>query len=176
MRPQGSVGLRIPGANRFVPFNDRSAIPLGSAFDTRAGAVTLATRTRGGDVLEGRFEGGRFTVRQSGGTDPVTELRLPRLSARACRASASASRGRIAAVPIDRVLSTVAPKPRKKRGRVQTRTDHVSATARGTVWVTEVRCDGTLVQVSEGVVQVRDLVRGRTVQVRAGRSYLARAR
>jgi hypothetical protein len=42
--------------------------------------------------------------------------------------------------------------------------------------VTEVRCDGTLVRVTDGVVEVRDLVRGRTVQVRAGKSYLARAR
>jgi hypothetical protein len=47
---------------------------------------------------------------------------------------------------------------------------------RGTEWVTEVRCDGTLVQVSEGVVVVRDFARRRTVPVRAGQSYFARAR
>jgi hypothetical protein len=59
---------------------------------------------------------------------------------------------------------------------VRTRTDHVSATARGTSWLTEVRCDGTLVRVTAGTVEVRDLVRGRTIMVRAGQSYLARTR
>ena len=33
-----------------------------------------------------------------------------------------------------------------------------AAIVRGTEWLTEVRCDGTLVQVSEGVVEVRDFV------------------
>ena len=37
------------------------------------------------------------------------------------------------------------------------------------------RCDGTLTRVVEGSVRVRDRVRHRTVIVRAGRSYLARA-
>jgi Ca2+-binding RTX toxin-like protein len=174
VQPQGNVRLRIPDANRFVPFSDRSAIPLGSSVDARDGGVTLATRAGDGAVLEGRFEGGRFAVRQSRGANPVTELRLPRLPARDCRARAASGRAR-AARPIDRLVSTVKPKPRR-RGRVRTRTDHVSATARGTSWLTEVRCDGTLVRVTEGTVEVRDLVRDRTAMVRAGQSYLARTR
>ena len=149
VRPQGRVGLRIPGANRFVPFTDRSVIPLGSAIDTRAGAVTLATKARRGDVLEGRFEGARFTVNQSGGADSITELRLPRLSARDCAAHASSGRRHArAAVPIDRLVSNVKPKPGKGKkpgqGGVQTKAGYVSAAARGTEWLTEVRCDGTL--------------------------------
>jgi Ca2+-binding RTX toxin-like protein len=172
-RPQGTVRLRIPEANRFVPFSDRSAIPLGSAIDTRAGAVNLITRARNGALLEGRFEGGRFTVDQTAGTETLTVLRLPRLTARACRARASA--GRRAAPPPEKLWGNVA-KRRKKRGTVQTRTDQVRATARGTSWLTEVRCEGTLVEVREGVVEVRDLIRKRTIQVRAGQRYLARAR
>ena len=45
---------------------------------------------------------------------------------------------------------------------------------RGTVWHKTDRCDGTLVTVSSGQVSVRDSVRGRTVTVRRGHSYLAR--
>ncbi len=172
-RPQGTVRLRIPEANRFVPFSDRSAIPLGSAIDTRAGAVNLITRARNGALLEGRFEGGRFTVDQTAGTETLTVLRLPRLTARACRARASA--GRRAAPAPEKLWGNVAKK-RKKRGTVQTRTDQVRATARGTSWLTEVRCEGTYVEVREGVVEVRDLIRKRTIQVRAGQNYLARAR
>jgi hypothetical protein len=46
---------------------------------------------------------------------------------------------------------------------------------RGTIWLTKERCDGTLTQVTRGVVSVRDLTARKTVTVRAGRSYLARA-
>ena len=49
------------------------------------------------------------------------------------------------------------------------------ATVRGTAWYVEDRCDGTLTRVSKGSVSVYDRGRHRTVLVRAGRSYLARA-
>jgi hypothetical protein len=46
---------------------------------------------------------------------------------------------------------------------------------RGTRWLTEDRCDGTLTRVTNGAVVVRDFKRHRSVVVRAGHSYLARA-
>ena len=46
---------------------------------------------------------------------------------------------------------------------------------RGTRWLTVDRCDGTLTRVTHGAVSVRDFLRHRTVLVRAGHSYLARA-
>ena len=62
------------------------------------------------------------------------------------------------------------------KGRFRTRGRYAAATVRGTRWRTVDRCDGTLTVVRQGVVEVRDLTRGRTVRVRAGRSYLAPAR
>ena len=47
---------------------------------------------------------------------------------------------------------------------------------RGTIWTTTDRCDGTLTQVKRGTVVVRDFRRRRNVIVRAGKSYLARAK
>ena len=44
----------------------------------------------------------------------------------------------------------------------------------GAVWLTADRCDGTLAQVRQGTVSVRDLVKKKTVVVRAGHSYLAK--
>ena len=46
---------------------------------------------------------------------------------------------------------------------------------RGTIWLVEDRCDGTLTKVSRGTVSVRDFRRKKTVSVKAGHSYLARA-
>ena len=62
------------------------------------------------------------------------------------------------------------------RGRFRTRGRHSAATVRGTKWITTDRCDGTLTKVARGSVAVRDFRRKKTIVVKAGRSYLARAR
>ena len=49
-----------------------------------------------------------------------------------------------------------------------------AATVRGTNWLTADRCDGTLVQVRKGTVQVLDISKHRQIPVRAGKTYLAR--
>ena len=46
---------------------------------------------------------------------------------------------------------------------------------RGTRWLTKDACTSTLTQVAKGVVSVRDLVKRKTVIVRAGKRYTARA-
>jgi hypothetical protein len=60
-------------------------------------------------------------------------------------------------------------------GRFRTRGRHSVATVRGTEWTTTDTCRGTTTSVREGAVLVRDLHRGRSVLVRAGGFYLARA-
>jgi hypothetical protein len=50
-----------------------------------------------------------------------------------------------------------------------------SATVRGTIWLVQDQCNGTLTKVKRGTVAVRDLKRKKTVSVKAGHSYLARA-
>jgi photosystem II stability/assembly factor-like uncharacterized protein len=61
------------------------------------------------------------------------------------------------------------------RGRFRSRGNNSSATVRGTIWLTEDRCDGTLTRVRQGVVTVNDFGRDEKVTVEAGESYLARA-
>ena len=61
------------------------------------------------------------------------------------------------------------------KGRFRTNGKYSSATVRGTIWLTSDRCDGTLTTVKRGTVSVRDLRRHKTVTVKAGHSYLARA-
>jgi ferric-dicitrate binding protein FerR (iron transport regulator) len=62
------------------------------------------------------------------------------------------------------------------KGKFRTSGKYASATVRGTIWLTQDECDGTLIRVKRGTVQVRDLTRHKTVTVKAGHSYLARAR
>ena len=62
-----------------------------------------------------------------------------------------------------------------RNGRFVTRGRTAVATVRGTAWFTRDTCAGTLVQVTRGSVNVRALVKKRTIVVRAGHRYLARA-
>jgi hypothetical protein len=111
-----------------------------------------------------------FRVRQGRRPGAYTELKLAGGSFESC-GRAAAGRG---AVVASRARSVRRLWSRSRRGRFRTRGRHGTATVRGTVWSTADRCDGTMVRVRRGRVLVRDLGRGRSVLVRAGRHYLAR--
>ena len=79
-----------------------------------------------------------------------------------------------------RALSAAGKKKKKVRhlwakgkGRFRTKAKYSSASVRGTYWLMEDGCDGSLTQVKEGVVSVYDMVKKKTINVRAGHSYLA---
>jgi hypothetical protein len=154
----GRVLVRVPGGRDAVAVHAGALLPIGARIDARRGRIALgfATRTadfdRLGTVQRGDFASGVFTIRQRRAASLV-ELRLaqhrPRCGARARRLVAD-------------VL-----------GRFRIRTATATATALSARWVTEDRCDGTLVRVTRGVVRVRDR-RGRTVRVRAGGRVLVR--
>jgi hypothetical protein len=60
------------------------------------------------------------------------------------------------------------------KGHYRTTGNLSSATVRGTYWLTQDTCAGTLTKVLVGVVEVHDFVTGKTVFVKAGHSYLAK--
>jgi hypothetical protein len=61
------------------------------------------------------------------------------------------------------------------KGRFRTVGRFSAATVRGTNWGVRDRCDGTLTVVRSGVVVVTDFRLHRSVIVRAGHTYLAKA-
>ena len=62
------------------------------------------------------------------------------------------------------------------KGAFRTRGRFASATVRGTTWLTQDTCAGTLVRVRTGSVTVLDRLLRQTKVLRAGQSYLARRR
>ena len=64
----------------------------------------------------------------------------------------------------------------KGKGAFRTTGKYSAATVRGTTWLVQDDCTGTLTRVKVGVVAVRDNVKKRTYLVRAGKSYLAKPR
>ena len=62
------------------------------------------------------------------------------------------------------------------KGRFRTRGRFGTASVRGTRWATVDRCSTTTVKVFDGVVDVTDLITGRTTAVEAGEKHVVRAR
>ena len=62
------------------------------------------------------------------------------------------------------------------KGRFPTKGRNSAATVVGTKWFVEDRCGSTLTKVARGRVSVRDFVKKKTVIVRKGKRYIARAR
>ncbi len=71
------------------------------------------------------------------------------------------------------------PKSRKLwgdgKGKFRTNGSYAAATVRGTKWLVQDTCTTTLVRVTQGSVSVRDTVKRKTIVVRAGKRYTARA-
>ena len=166
----GKVRVAQPGTSRLVPLTGGAQIPVGATVDTRRGKVRLASAVnRAGKTQAGRFSGGLFKVRQARRAGAVTELNLTGGSFRSCAGGKPVRRGGKAGA-IRRLLAVA-----ERRSRFGSRGRYSAATVRGTKWQTVDRCDGTLTRVTQGTVAVRDFARRRTVLVRAGQSYLARA-
>ena len=162
----------VPGlkGRRFVALRTARQIPVGSLLDTRRGTVRLTSaRNAAGATQSGAFTAGVLQVLQSRSARArgLTDLRLKGSSFRGCGAG-GASAARLSRRSVRRLRANA-------NGRFRTRGRYSAATVRGTVWETIDRCDGTLTRVRRGRVVVRDFRRGKTITVRAGRSYLARA-
>ena len=167
---QPGVLVKPPGATRFVPLASPSQVQFGAVIDARKGRVRIVIANGKGGTDSADFYGGIFRIVQRAARVPVAELILQGGSFRACRKPGS-RRARSAARPgksIRRLWGDGG-------GSFRTRGRYAAATVRGTRWLTDDRCNGTLVRVAAGAVTVRDLVKRRNVVVRARRSYFAAA-
>jgi hypothetical protein len=150
--------------------------PLVQGGRARAAAVADAVRTiyrlsrRGTAGAERGVFAGQATVREGSSRSSPTEVVLATDGFEVC--SASAGRAHASRHWSRRRIRRLRA---NARGRFRTRGRYSAATVRGTRWTVTERCDGTLTSVTEGRLSVRDLRRRRTVTVRRGRSYLARA-
>jgi hypothetical protein len=138
-------------------------IPLGSTVNTKKGAVELTSVSRpGAPPQTAIFSEGIFRISQRG---DITELKLTEKLA-----------------PCSKRARAAAKKPKSRKlwgkgsGKFRTVGNYSAATVRGTRWLTQDSCAGTLTRVREGVVSVRDNVKKKTVIVRAGKSYTAKPR
>jgi hypothetical protein len=170
----GTVSIELPGTHAFVPLSSLSSVPVGTVIDTTNGTVELTSAADNrGETQTGQFYSGIFKFTQTkarsqlrGGRQVgVTVLTLSGGLPTGC--GASGARAQAATTRTARRLWGNA------RGNFRTQGRYASATVRGTNWLTEDTCAGTLIKVARGVVSVDDLAHHRTVLVRAPHSFLA---
>ena len=127
-----------------------------------AGWRSSSVPSRAGAIQSVQLYSGRFKVTRSGSVTQF-ELNEPLAS---CGGGAR----------------TAAAKPKSRKlwgdgkGKFRTKGRYSAATVRGTKWLVQDSCSGTLTRVTSGSVLVRDAVRKRNVIVRAGKRYTARPR
>jgi ferric-dicitrate binding protein FerR (iron transport regulator) len=159
------VLVKLPGAKRFVPLSAAGSVPLGASVDVRRGRIKLSSvPSAKGRAQTVQLYSGQFKVTQPG---KITQFTL---------------NGPLARCPRGKAAVAAAKKPKTRRlwgdgkGSFRTRGRYSAATVRGTRWLVQDSCAGTLTRVVRGVVSVRDEVRHKTITLRAGKRYLARAR
>jgi hypothetical protein len=153
----------------FVRMTGAMQVPVGAEMDASRGRVSM-TSSKGatGGVQTAQFYSGRFQALQSAREKGLTEVRMTQPLT--CKGTTRAK------------ATTAARKVRSRKlwgsgkGRFRTRGRNSSATVRGTIWLQKDSCTTTTTTVKQGVVSVRDFVKRKTVNVKAGRRYVARSR
>lgn len=167
----GTVLIRIPGATGFTQLRSTTTVPIGTVVDTRSGTVRLTSATAPPMKLQtGDFFLGRFQVLQERSLKGLTDLVIQdKLKRSVCNTQGQhATAAKLSA----RILGLLRG---KAKGRFRTTGRFAAATVRGTEWGVRDRCDGTLTVVRRGVVAVSDFTLHKTVIVRTGQTYLAKA-
>jgi hypothetical protein len=158
----GKVRVRLKGGKTFTDLGAIDDIPLGATIDVKKGRIELTSLpSRTGAAERIQLYGGWFRVGQPAA---ITEFTLNEPLAACKKARAAAAK----------------PKSRKLwgdgKGKFRTRGQYSAATIRGTRFLVQDSCSGTLTRVAEGSVLVRDNVKRKNIVLRKGKRYTARPR
>lgn len=155
----------------FIPLRQAANVPIGTLVEATRGTPRppAAEGARRSNPTTAVVSAGQFPVLQSRGRTATTEMRMFGGDFAACGSRKPGARAAGSSRRVRRLRAN-------GRGRFRTRGRYSTATVRGTNWTVEDRCNGTLTRVSTGTVVVRDLVRRRTVRLRARQTYIARRR
>jgi len=179
----GTVTVTLPGQPARDLRDVGENLPLGTVIDATRGKVAITTAANpGGTPQTAVFYDGAFTVFQRVGPRAITDINLRSLRFRAL--CGSTTRAVTRAAMGSPILRAARRRPRSRKvvaslwgdgkGRFRTKGRNSAATVRGTRWLTQERCDGTLTRVAHGVVSVKVKRTGKVVTVTGGHSYLAR--
>ena len=170
VQPFGTVLINLNG--KFVPLTKFTQVRVGAELDTTNGRVRLTSPDgSSGLFFQGRFKILRVFQTVNGKKVAITVLLLTG-PLPDCKARTTSG------------FTAAPPRPGKKvvrhlwgnaKGKFRTRGKYASATVTGTFWETLDYCDGTLVFVQNGRVDVLDIPRNTHHFVTGGHSFFAPA-
>jgi hypothetical protein len=190
----GLVLVKING--KFIPITEVRQIPNGAIINALHGTVALITAAGGSSpanvsqaartkrkkpkakatTQKGTFGGAVFKVTQDhSGLATLSLVEGAGFAGAPTYASCQTHSGKATVAALSKKTLQLLHGS-DNHGKFRTKGRYAAATVRGTVWSIADRCDGTLTHVARGTVVVSDLVRHKTITVRAGHSYLALAR
>ena len=184
---KGRVLIKLHG--KFVPLTELRQIPAGTVVNALHGTLSLTTaappgakksksKKSGAKTQTAAFGGAVFKLTQdrSGASKGIATVSLVEGAFKGAPsfASCKAHKGKASAAAVSKKVLQLLHA--SGHGKFRTKGRYAAATVRGTIWTTADRCDGTLVHSIKDSVTVNDLVRHKTVIVRAGHSYLALAK
>ena len=169
----GQVVVRLPGSSTFMALPSVTQIPFGTVVNATHGSVSVTTMGPHGATQTITLSEGEFVLTQSHNGAVVATLAggdfsgCPTAGERAHMAHAASTHA--TAKHVVRKLWA------EGHGSFTTDGNYASASVRGTKWLTEDLCEGTLIHVATDKVAVINRVNHRHVLVKAGHSYLAKA-
>ncbi|HME02778.1 MAG TPA: IPT/TIG domain-containing protein, partial [Solirubrobacteraceae bacterium] len=169
----GVVLVKLPGSSTFVPLTELRQIPFGTIVDATNGRVTVTTEGPHGVLQTITYYEGEFRLTQ--GRDGLVVATLVGGDFSVC--PTARERSHLARTSSRHASSkhTVRKLWSEGHGRYSTKGNYAAGAVLGTKWLTEDRCDGTLIHVFTDRVAITNFVNHRHLIVTAGHSYLAKA-
>ncbi len=182
----------IAGKPASQPIREPDLVQLGSKIDTEKGRVTVETGTPSGTLRTANVTSGQFTIEQPlGPVETNFKLSAPMNGCRSFEGGAGTGSaadkvaGKAAkSRPLASAAAAKKKKPKRKRrtrkifiesdGGHRSSGRYADAVVRGTQWTIQDYCTNTRVTVREGLVEVFDLAKKKSVLVPAGERYISR--
>ena len=185
----GLVLIKLHGV--FVPLTELRQIPNGTIINALHGTLTLITaggtqhatlstdakgkkKAKKVKTQTGKFGGAVFKVTQSRSGLATISLVSNAFKGAPSFASCKAKKGKAVGAAVS--SKTLQLLHSSAHGKFRTKGKYAAATVRGTIWTIADRCDGTLTHAIKDSVTVSDFVRHKTIILRPGHSYLAKAK
>jgi hypothetical protein len=183
----GLVLIKLHGV--FVPLTELRQIPNGTIINALHGTLTLTTaggtqhatlstnakkKSKKAKTQTGKFGGAVFKVTQT--RSGLTTLSLVSNAFKGAPSFTSCKTKKGKAVAAALSSKTLQLLHGSAHGKFRTKGRYSAATVRGTIWTIADRCDGTLTHAIKDSVTISDFVRHKTIILRPGHSYLAKAK
>ncbi|HEY1776940.1 MAG TPA: hypothetical protein VGG41_12335, partial [Solirubrobacteraceae bacterium] len=145
----GTVLIKLPGSNTFVPLTNPLDVPDGAIIDATQGTVSLTTQLPDGTYQTGQFYSGEFSVSQN--KHGTVNAKLAGGSFAACKGKSKKGKTKHGKPKRGAEAAGAAKKPNtvvrqlwgNAHGNYTTKGRYGSASVSGTIWLTQDRCNGT---------------------------------